>query len=54
MRIGDRVRVSALWSAFWGQKGKVTQVAPCVMVLLDEYDHPIRIDAVSLEMDAES
>ena len=53
LRVNDRVRVSALWSAFWGQRGRVTALDP-VMVLLDEYEHPIRIDPVSLEMEAAS
>lgn len=52
MNVGDRVRVSALWSEFWGMNGVVTQTEPCVMVLLDGDRYPIRVDAVSLERHA--
>ena len=48
LRVGDRVEVVAQWSEFRGQAGEVTQVEPCVMVLLDEYVQPLRIDPVSL------
>ncbi len=48
LRVGDRVQVEAQWSGFFGQVGVVTQVAPHVMVLFDEYEHPIRIGAESL------
>lgn len=51
MRVGDRVRVVAAWSQFRGLTGVVVQVTPCVMVLLDEYKQPIRIDAVSLAIE---
>jgi hypothetical protein len=46
--VGARVRVTAHWSSFRDMSGRVTQVEPCVMVLLDGYIHPIRIDPVSL------
>lgn len=48
MRVGDRIRVEALWSEFWGYDGVVVAVDPHVMVLLDGDSFPIRIDAVSL------
>ena len=51
LRVGDSVRVTALWSEFWGMGGKVTQVTPCVMVLLAYEKNPIRVDADSLAVD---
>jgi hypothetical protein len=48
LRVGDRVEVVAHWSAFRGQTGVVTEVEPHTMVLLDEYEKSIRIDASSL------
>ena len=49
-RAGDRVRVSALWSEFRGMRGVVVQTVPHCMVLLDGEAHPLRVDAVSLEV----
>lgn len=50
MRVGDRVRVSSHWHAFYGCRGVVTCAAP-LMVLLDIYEAPIRIipEALTIE-----
>lgn len=42
MKVGERVRVSSHWHAFYGCRGVVTCAAP-LMVLLDIYQAPIRI-----------
>lgn len=50
MKPGTRVRVSAFWSSFYALRGVVTSVDP-VMVKLDVYEAPIRIDPVSLTVE---
>lgn len=44
MRIGDRIEVRSDWSSFDGQRGRVTQMAPYLMVVLDDDPRPIRIE----------
>ena len=50
MKPGTRVRVSAFWSSFYALRGVVTSVDP-VMVKLDVYEAPIRIDPASLTVE---
>jgi hypothetical protein len=41
MNIGDRVTVFSGWSSFRGCMGKIVQLKPYVMVLLDGEDKPM-------------
>ncbi|HXG69944.1 MAG TPA: hypothetical protein VNJ04_04945 [Gemmatimonadaceae bacterium] len=51
MRVGDRTRVVAIWSEFWGMAGVVTQVEPWVMVLIDGDSYPIKFDPAALAVE---
>ncbi len=42
LRVGDAVAVVAQWSSFCGMKGKVTALAP-LMVLIHGDKYPIRV-----------
>lgn len=46
--VGERVMVIAPWNTFFRQRGRVTQVTPYVMVLLDDERLPMRFDAGTL------
>jgi hypothetical protein len=50
VRVGDRVKVTAIWSEYRGMEGAVEQTEPCVLVLFDRDVHPIRVDAESLKV----
>ncbi len=53
MYVHDRVLVFAFWHTFRGARGRVTQVKPYLMVLLDGDRYPMRIEegAVIREQD---
>lgn len=51
MKVGDRVRVSSNWHAYYGLRGVVTCSAP-LMVRLDIYEAPIAIIASALTVEA--
>lgn len=48
MRPGDRVEVRASWSSFNGMRGRLTQVQPFAMVVLDDDPRALRIEESSL------
>ena len=50
MKVGDRVVVRAQWSSFDGMMGRVEKVHPYLMVLFDEYAHPVRIEEPSVRL----
>jgi hypothetical protein len=43
VRVGDLVCVAAQWSSFYGMKGKVTAIAPHLMILIHGDKYPIRV-----------
>lgn len=43
MRPGDRIEVTASWSSFRGQRGRIVATAPHLMVVLDDDPRPMRV-----------
>lgn len=54
MSPGDRVLFIAPWSSFKGQRGKVTQTEPCLMVVFPDDPRPIRVGEREVIPDPES
>lgn len=48
MRVGDRIEVTARWSSFVGKRGRVTEMHPFMMVVLDDDPRPLRIEEQSV------
>lgn len=43
MRKDDRVEFHAMWSSFFGLRGKVVSTTPRLMVLIDGDRHPVAV-----------
>ena len=50
MKIGDRVQVVALWSSFHTMKGRITQLEPVLMIVIDHDKYPIRVGAQEIAL----
>lgn len=51
MRVKDRVRVTAAWSSFYGMRGRVTQVEPHIMIIIEGDVQPIRVGEREIVLD---
>jgi len=54
MRVGDRVLFTAMWSSFFGMKGRVEQLTPHIMVRIDGDSYPIRVGSREITVDVQS
>lgn len=54
IRKGDSVVVTAQWSSFFGMKGKVTQVHPHPMIVIEGDSYPIRVGEKEIALDLPS
>lgn len=43
MKVGDRIVVTAMWSCFHTMKGRVVQLEPHLMIIIDHDKYPIRV-----------
>ncbi len=54
IRNGDRVVFVAQWSSFYRMKGRVTQVTPHTMIIVDGDSYPIRVGEKEIALDEPS
>lgn len=50
VKVGDRVVVTAMWSTFHTMKGRITQLEPHLMIIIDHDKYPIRVGAQEIAL----